>query len=86
MVVRLLTHPLAEDVFVFLSLGSILLSAGLVGSLWWSVPSAEEERVTPAVATTDGTVSPLVGSGSLSVACARYWGFVDGAALAGCQR
>ena len=88
MVVRLLTHPLAEDVFVFLSLGSILLSAGLVGSLWWSVPSEEEElaAVTPATMTTDGAVSPLVRSGSLSVACARYSGFADGATLAGCQR
>lgn len=88
MVVRLLTHPLAEDVFVFLSLGSILLSAGLVGSLWWSVPSEEEElaAVRPVTMATDGTISPSVASGSLSVACARYSGFVDGAALAGCQR
>lgn len=89
MVVRLLTHPLAEDVFVFLSLGSILLSAGLVGSLWWSVPSVEKEIAADAQATMTTTVrtaSPLVPSGSLPVACTRYSGFADGAALASCQR
>jgi hypothetical protein len=88
MVVRLLTHPLAEDIFVFLSLGSILLSAGLVGSLWWSVPSDEDgfSHRTPASVTTASAASPLVPSGSLSIACARYSGFVEEAALAGCRR
>ena len=88
MVVRLLTHPLAEDIFVFLSLGSILLSAGLVGSLWWSVPSEEGgfSSRTPTPMTTASAASPLLPSGSLSVACAKYSDFVEEAVLAGCQR
>jgi hypothetical protein len=55
--------------------------------LWWSVPSIEEDTAgAPTTMTTAGTASRLVPSGSLSVACARYSGFVGGPALASCQR
>jgi hypothetical protein len=85
MVVRLLMHPLVEDVFVFLSLALILLSAGLVGSLLWSQPSDDGSRSSPIVRST-ASVAPVVAPADPVSACLNYSGFVTGTALADCKR
>lgn len=86
MVVRLLTHPLAEDVFVFLSLGSILLTIGLVGSLLWSPPSDDDLPSAAQASIVTASVTQAPAPSALSVACAKHSGFVGKATLAGCRR
>ena len=89
MVVRLLMHPLAEDVFVFLSLGLILLSAGLIGSLWWGLPSGDVPSPAshrPSI-TSLSPVSPVSAPVSgLALACSQYSGFSAGATAINCKR
>lgn len=89
MVVRLLMHPLVEDVFVFLSLALILLSAGLVGSLLWSQPSDDGSRSSPIVHSTASVApaaAPVAAPADPVSACLNYSGFVTGTALADCKR
>jgi hypothetical protein len=87
MVVRLLMHPLAEDVFVFLSLGSILLSVGLVGSLLWSLPADDDlpSSARTSIVTASVTSVPAPTS-ARSVACVRHSGFVARATVVDCRR
>jgi len=94
MVVRLLMHPLVEDVLVFLSLALILLSAGLLGSLLWSLPGDDAPRSSLAAGTT-ASAAPAVtlvaapaaaSADDLVPACVKYSGFVVGASLADCKR
>lgn len=89
MVVRLLMHPLVEDVFVFLSLALILLSAGLVGSLLWSQPSDDGSRSSPIVRSAVSVVpavAPVAAPADPVSACLHYSGFVTATALADCKR
>jgi len=86
MVVRLLMHPLAEDVFVFLSLGLILLSAGLIGSLWWGLPSGDVPSAAsyrPSITSLSPASAPV---GGLALACSQYSGFSAGATAINCKR
>jgi hypothetical protein len=68
MVARLLMHPLAENIFTVLSVGLVLFSVGLIGSLLWGAmpapadaspmsasASASTTSVTPVSPTADGT-------------------------------
>lgn len=89
MVVRLLMHPLAEDVFVFLSLGLILLSAGLIGSLWWGLPPGEVPSSglqRPSISSLSPVSPASAPVGGLALACSQYSGFSAGATALNCKR
>jgi hypothetical protein len=86
MVVRLLTHPLAEDVFVFVSLGLILLSVGLVGSLLWSLPSDDDLSPSSQASIATASAAPAAAPNNLAVACVKYSGFVWRTTLSDCAQ
>jgi hypothetical protein len=85
MIVRLLMHPMADIVLTGLSLGLMLLSIGLVGSVLWTFPPADDAP--PPDAQIPMAAAPAdLSAVDVSLPCAQHSGFLPKAALADCKR
>jgi hypothetical protein len=88
MVVRLLMHPVAENVFICLSVGLILFSAGLIGSVLWMPPRTDEAThlVAQVSVAAVGATPVSVLANSTAPPCVQHSGFAARATLAECVR
>jgi hypothetical protein len=85
MIIRLLMHPVAEIVLTSLSLCLVLFSIGLVGSVLWNTPGADNAPPSPApisVAEAPGRFS----AADAALPCVQHSGFLANAVLIGCSR
>jgi hypothetical protein len=83
MIVRLLMHPMAEIVLTGLSLGLVLLSIGLVGSVLWNSPATAERTGPPPISVAAAPVRPSAIEASLP--CVQHSGFLANAVLPDCR-
>ncbi len=85
MIVRLLMHPVADSVLTGLSLGLMLLSIGLVGSVLWT-SSTTDDAPSPAGEISVAPAPAHHSAADASLACAQHSGFLSKAALVDCKR
>jgi hypothetical protein len=85
MIVRLLMHPVAEIVLTSLSLGLVLLSIGLVGSVLWNSPAADDEVRTPAPISV-AAVPARLSAVDASLPCVQHSGFLANAVRLDCRQ
>lgn len=87
MVARLLMHPLAENIFTVLSVGLILFSIGLIGSLLWGAqPSPDDVSSAPASAAAASITPVSAAIDSTFLASIQHVDFSVGPSLADRKR
>jgi hypothetical protein len=89
MVARLLMHPLAENIFTFLSVGLVLFSVGLIGSLLWgALPSPADASPVSASASASATsvTSVSLAADNRSLVPVQYVDCSAKPSLAACKR